>query len=104
MEWFPAPAVVQSAMTSNTSLRAAVLSAALTIEPPRIDLMELRLPPLREVMPRAAAPLDLDAPIFRYRIDLDGNVSTIRDAIGARSCNVDHRGLRICIDRRTARV
>jgi hypothetical protein len=82
-------------MTSNTSLRAAVLSAALTIEPPRIDALELRLPPIREVMPRASTPLDLDAPIFRYHIDLDGNVSTVRDAIGARSCNRSHRGLRI---------
>jgi hypothetical protein len=75
--------------------RAAVLSASLTLEPRPADPFELRVPVVRRVMPRITPPLDLDAAIYRYRIGAAGEISVVRDAIGARGCRVIHRRRRI---------
>jgi hypothetical protein len=71
----------------NAPIRAAVLSATLSFEPRPADPFELRVPVIRRVMPRITPPLDLDTPIYRYRVDIEGNVSVLRDAVGARSCS-----------------
>jgi hypothetical protein len=75
----------------NAPIRAAVLSATLMLEPGPADPLVLRVAAVRRVVPRAALPLDLDAAIYRYRIDIEGNVSVLRDPIGARGCNIVHR-------------
>jgi hypothetical protein len=74
----------------NAPIRAAVLSATLSFEPRPADPFELRVPAIRRVMPRITPPLDLDTPIYRYRVDIEGNVSVLRDAVGARSCSGTH--------------
>jgi hypothetical protein len=73
------------------SLRATVLSATLTFEPRPADPLELRVPVIRRVMPRIAPPLDLDAPYFRYRIDIDGCVLALPAIGGARVCREKSR-------------
>lgn len=75
----------------NAPLRAAVLSATLSFEPRPADPFALPVPAVRRVMPRIAPPLDLDATIYRYRIDIECKVSVLRDAAGARSCKSVHR-------------
>jgi hypothetical protein len=75
----------------NASLRAAVLSATLMLEPGPADPIVLRVAAIRRVVPRIAVAPDLDAAIYRYRIDTDGNVSVRRDAVGARECSGIHR-------------
>jgi hypothetical protein len=76
---------------SNAPLRAAVLSATLMIEPGPADPVVLRVAAIRRIVPRIAELPDLDAAIYRYRIDIEGNVSVLRDAIGARGCSAVHR-------------
>jgi hypothetical protein len=76
-------------------LRVAVLSATLTFEPKPVDPFEMLVPAVRRTMPRIAPPLDLDAAIYRYRIDAGGRASVLRDAIGARECRIGHRRRRI---------
>ena len=75
-------------MSSDSSgpIRAAVLSAALTFEPRPADPLELRVPPVRRVMPRDTPPLDLSATYFRYRIDRDGGIRVLPSLSGARVC------------------
>jgi hypothetical protein len=51
----------------NAPLRAAMLSAVLSIEPRPADPFELRVPVIRRVMPRITPPLDLSVIPFRYR-------------------------------------
>ena len=75
----------------NAPLRAAVLSATLMLEPGPADPLVLRVAAIRRVMPRIAVPPDLDAAIYRYRIDIEGNVSVRGDAVGARGCSAPHR-------------
>jgi len=70
----------------NNPIRAAVLSATLSFEPRPTDLLELRVSPIRFVMPRITPPLDLDAAYFRYRIDRDGLVQVLPAIAGARVC------------------
>jgi len=67
-------------------IRAAVLSATLTFEPRPADPLELRVSPIRFVMPRITPPLDLDAGYFRYRIDRERLVHIPPAIIGARVC------------------
>jgi hypothetical protein len=67
-------------------IRAAVLSATLTLEPRPADPFELRVLPVRLVMPRSAPQPDSDVPYFRYRIDRDGLVYTLPAITGARIC------------------
>ena len=67
-------------------IRAAVLSATLTFEPRPADLFELRVLPVRIVMPRIAPKLDTEPAYFRYRIDRDGLVHTLTALSGARVC------------------
>jgi len=50
------------------------------------DPLQLRVQPIRFVMPRITPPLDLDAQYFRYRIDRDGRVHTLPSIAGARVC------------------
>jgi hypothetical protein len=75
----------------NAPLRAAVLSATLMLEPGPAELPALRVAAIRRVVPRVGERLNLDAAIYRYRIDVEGNVSVLRDPIGARGCRVVHR-------------
>lgn len=75
----------------NAPLRAAVLSATLMLEPAPADPIVLRVAAIRRVVPRIAVAPALDAAIYRYRIDTEGNVSVRRDAIGARGCSSVHR-------------
>jgi len=56
----------------NAPLRAAMLSAVLTIEPRPADPFEIRVPVVRRVMPRITPPLDLTVIPFRYRVSADG--------------------------------
>jgi hypothetical protein len=51
----------------------------------------LRVAPIRRVVPRNTLGHNLDAAIYRYRIDVEGNVSVLRDAVGARGCSIVHR-------------
>jgi hypothetical protein len=67
-------------------IRAAVLSATLTFEPWSADPFELRVLPIRIVMPRIASRLDIEPTYFRYRIDRDGLVHTLAALSGARIC------------------
>jgi hypothetical protein len=80
-------------MASDPSapLRAAVLSATLMLEPGPGEPLALHVAAIRRVVPRIAQRHNLDAAIYRYRIDVEGNVSVLRDAVGARGCNVVHR-------------
>ena len=52
----------------NAPLRAAVLSAALNVEPRPADPFELRVPAIRRLMPRITPPLDLTVIPFRYSV------------------------------------
>jgi hypothetical protein len=79
------------AADSNAPLRAAVLSATLMLEPGPAEPLVLRVAPIRRVVPRIGERLNLDAAIYRYRIDIEGNVSVLHDAVGARGCRVVHR-------------
>jgi len=61
----------------NAPLRAAMLTAVLSIEPRPADPFEVRVPVVRRVMPRITPPLDLTVIPFRYRVTEDG-VETVR--------------------------
>jgi hypothetical protein len=56
----------------NAPIRAAMLSAVLTVEPRPADPFEIRVPVVRRVMPRITPPLDLTVIPFRYRVTEDG--------------------------------
>ena len=72
--------------------RAAVLAGTLAVTPPDLELVRrVEVAPIKRVVPRARPPLDLDAPIYRYRVAADGRVSVAHDPIGARSCRRAHR-------------
>ncbi|HKS23592.1 MAG TPA: hypothetical protein VJZ76_12385 [Thermoanaerobaculia bacterium] len=77
---------------SRSQTRAAVLAASLAITPPDTELIRrVEITPIKRVVPRARPPLDLDAPIYRYRVACDGAVSVVHEPIGARSCRRTHR-------------
>ena len=77
---------------SKSQTRAAVLAASLAITPPDTELIRrVEITPIKRVVPRARPPLDLDAPIYRYRVARDGAVSVVHEPIGARSCRRTHR-------------
>lgn len=65
----------------NAPLRAAMLSAVLSIEPTLVDPFEVRVPVVRRVMPQITPPLDLTVIPFRYRVTDDG-VETVRPKCG----------------------
>jgi hypothetical protein len=73
-------------MGVNDALRAAVLAGAISVEPLPLDPFQLRVRPLRLVIDHDGAPLDLDGPYFRYRIDRDGDVHVLPALPGARIC------------------
>jgi hypothetical protein len=77
----------------NAPLRAAVLSATLMLEPGPgpAEPPALRVAAVRRLVPRVGERLNLDAAIYRYQIDVEGNVSVRHDAVGARGCRVVHR-------------
>jgi hypothetical protein len=74
----------------NAPVRAAMLATTLAAEPRPLDPFELRVPAIRRIMPRVTPPLDLDAPIYRYFVHVDGSVTVLRDHVGARSCGARH--------------
>jgi hypothetical protein len=77
---------------SKSQTRAAVLAASLAMTPPDTELIRrVEITPIKRVVPRARPPLDLDAPIYRYRVARDGCVSAVDEPIGARSCRCTHR-------------
>jgi len=73
-------------MSSSESLRAAVLVGAISVEPLPIDSFDLRVPARRRVIHHDGAPLDLDGPYFRYRIERNGSVHALPAIEGARVC------------------
>ena len=76
----------------KSQTRAAVLVASLAITPPDLELVRrAEVVPIKRVVPRTRPPLDLDAPIYRYRVAADGRVSVVREPAGARSCRRAHR-------------
>jgi hypothetical protein len=75
----------------NAPVRAAMLSAVLSFEPRPADPFEVRVAPVRRVMPRITPPLDLDAAIYRYFVHSNGEVTVLRDHVGARGCTSVHR-------------
>lgn len=82
-------------MPIDSAARAAVLATALasTALPESIVERQLKVPAIRLVIPAHRPPLDLNAPIFRYRIRIDGSVIVVDEPVGARSCVEFHRGL-----------
>jgi hypothetical protein len=70
---------------------AAVLAGSMQVAPldPAEILERLRVPAVHRVVPRTPPPLDLDAAIFRYRIEADDRISALR-GIG-RLCRGAHR-------------
>jgi hypothetical protein len=72
-------------------IRAAVLSATLTLEPRPADPFELRTPAIRRAMPRVTPPLDSEPAYFRYRIDRGGVVQALPAITGARICREKSR-------------
>jgi hypothetical protein len=87
--------MLRDAMPSDprSHARAAVLAGALVATPlPDAELVRrIEVPPIKLVVRRRRAPLDLDAAIYRYRVALDGGVSVIDEPVGARSCRRKHR-------------
>lgn len=75
--------------------RAAVLAGALVASPlPDVELVrKLPVRPIHLNIRRSRPPLDLDAPIYRYRVDGEGAVTVLHDPVGARSC----RGAAKCL-------
>ena len=57
----------------------------MSIEPPPVDLPEMRVAPVRRIVDKIAPPLDLTAIPFRYR-----NAEPLRPSHG-RSCKRRHR-------------
>ena len=71
--------------------RAAVLAASLVATVPDELVRRPQVPVIRIVVRRQRPPLDLDAPIYRYRVGADGRVSVVDEPVGARSCRRAHR-------------
>ena len=71
--------------------RAAVLAASLVATVPDELVRRPQVPVIRIVVRRQRPPLDLDAPIYRYRVGADGVVSVVDEPVGARSCRRVHR-------------
>lgn len=79
-------------MPIDSAARAAVLATALasTALPESIVERQLKVPAIRIVIPAHRPPLNLNAPIFRYRILRDGRVTVIDEPVGARFCTAVH--------------
>ena len=56
----------------KSNARAAVLAGSIAVQPAADDLLELRVPVLRRVLPRVTPPLDLTVIPFRYRVTAHG--------------------------------
>lgn len=69
-----------SAMAPRTDLGAVVLATAISsVAPaPMILEVELRVKPVRRVIESVEPPLDLDANVFRYRVE-NGRVVPVHD-------------------------
>ena len=52
----------------KSNARAALLAGSLAIQPAAEEILELRVPVRRRIMPRITPPLDLAVIPFRYRV------------------------------------
>ena len=77
-------------MPIDSSARAALLAGALVSSPLPETLLERRVnvPAIRMVVPQQRPPLNLDAAIFRYRLEASGRVTVIDEPAGARFCRL----------------
>ena len=78
-------------MSLDSSARAAILAGALVTSAPDPLVPRMNVAPLRLVVPQQRPPLNLDAAIFQYRVDEDGNITVVDDPAGARACRSAHR-------------
>jgi len=60
------------------TVRAAILTGAMTFDPAPLDIFEIRVPAIRRVVDRIEPPLDLRVIPFRYRVSVDGTVAAVR--------------------------
>ena len=60
------------------TVRAAILSGAMTFDPAPLDIFEIRVPAIRRVVDRIEPPLDLNVNPFRYRVDADGAITAVK--------------------------
>ena len=68
------------------TVRAAILTGAMSFEPAPLEIFEIRVPAIRRVVDRIEPPLDLNVIPFRYRIAPDGRARAVRGA-----CRHRHR-------------
>ena len=64
----------------KAQMRAVILSGAMTFEPAPLDLVEIRVTPVRRVVDRIEPPLDLHVIPFRYRVASSGEIRPIKPA------------------------
>jgi hypothetical protein len=64
----------------KAQMRAVILSGAMTFEPAPLDLVEIRVTPVRRVVDRIEPPLDLHVIPFRYRVTATGAITPIKPA------------------------
>jgi len=60
------------------TVRAAILTGAMSFEPAPLDIFEIRVPAVRRVVERIEPPLDLRVIPFRYRVSADGRAQAVR--------------------------
>jgi len=59
------------------TVRAAILTGAMTFEPAPLEIFEIRVPAIRRVVDRMEPPLDLRVIPFRYRVSVDGRIAAV---------------------------
>lgn len=67
----------------KAQMRAVILSGAMTFEPAPLDLVEIRVTPVRRVVDHIEPPLDLRVIPFRYRVAASGEITPIKPACRA---------------------
>ena len=84
--------VVPTTMPDRPRLGAVVLAGALesTSLPEIVVEAHLAVPPVYRTVRSMRAPLDLDADVFRYRLNA-GGISHLRQRRAARTCREPHR-------------
>jgi len=60
------------------TVRAAILTGAMSFEPAPLDIFEIRVPAIRRVADRIEPPLDLRVIPFRYWVSLDGTITAVK--------------------------
>lgn len=63
----------------KSAVRAAILSGAMSFEPTPLDPFTLRVTPIRRVVDGIEPPLDLRVIPFRYRINVDGAATPVKN-------------------------